>query len=86
MDEKLLMHRLLTMNEVLSMEYESLAIEKVGRKWKVIGSTDEWIFKRFFNRKWKAKIAVEVYKSGGRWKDYCKKINLEPSHRSVTVL
>ena len=82
MDEKLLMHRLLTISEVLSMGDGSLAIEKVGRKWKVIGSTDEWIFKRYFNRKWKAKIAVEVYKSGGRWKDYCEKINLEPSHRS----
>ena len=22
----------------------------------MIGSTDEWIFERFFNRKWKAKI------------------------------
>ena len=48
------------------MESESLAIEKVGRKWKVIGSTDEWIFRRAFNRKWKAKITVEVYESGRR--------------------
>ena len=64
------------------MESEFLRIEKIGRKWKVIGSTDEWIFRRVFNRKWKAKIAVEVYKSGGKWKEYCERINQEPSHRS----
>ena len=64
------------------MEYESFVIEKVGRKWKVVGSADEWIFRRVFNRKWKAKIAVEVYKSGGKWKDYREKINQELSHRS----
>ena len=63
------------------MESESLEIEKVGRKWKVVGSTDEWIFRRVFNRKWKAKIAVEVCKSGGKWKEYCKRINQVPSHR-----
>ena len=48
----------------------------------MVGSTDEWVFRRVFNRKWKARIAVEVYKSGGRWKDYCEKINQEPSYRS----
>ena len=63
------------------MKYKEMEIEKVRNKWKVIGSDDEWIFKKIFNRKWKAKIAVEVYKSGGKWKDYCIKINQHPSHR-----
>jgi hypothetical protein len=29
------------MNKIVSMEYESLAIEKIGWKWKAFGSTDE---------------------------------------------
>ena len=74
------MHRLLALNDVFAMESESLEIEKEGRKWKVVGSTDEWIFRRVFNRKWKADIAVEVYKSGGKWKEYCQNINQEPYH------
>ena len=71
-----------SLNKGLHTKNGSLVIEKVAKKWRIIGSTDEWIFKRFFNRKWKVNIAVEVYESGGKWKDYCEKINQEPSHRS----
>lgn len=62
------------------MENKSLELKKIGRKWKVGEYSDEWIFKRFFNRKWKAIAAVEVYKSGGKWKDYCTRISEEPDH------
>lgn len=34
-----------------------------------------------FNRKWKAEIAIDVYKAGGGWKEYCARIREEPDHR-----
>ena len=42
------------------MNYKEMEIEKVRNKLRVIGSDDEWIFNKLFNRKWKAKIALGV--------------------------
>jgi hypothetical protein len=67
------------------MKNKYFELEKTGRKWKVGEYSDEWIFKRTFNRKWKPIAAVEVYKSGGKWKDYCKRISEEPCHRNEPV-
>jgi len=45
-------------------------IEKVGRKWIVKGEGDGWIYKKTFPTKWKAEVAMEVFKDGGRISDY----------------
>lgn len=63
------------------MAQSTFEIKKAGRKWKVGEYRDEWLFRKVFNRKWKAEIAVDVYKTGGGWKDYCARISNEPSHR-----
>jgi len=48
-------------------------IEKVGRKWVVKGKGNGWIFNKIFPTKWKAEVALEVFKEGGRVSDYWKK-------------
>ena len=47
-----------------------MRIEKVGRKWVVKGKGSGWIFNKTFPTKWKAEVALEVFKDGGRVSDY----------------
>ena len=50
-----------------------MEIKKVGRKWIIQGKGKGWIFNRTFPAKWKAEIALEVFKEGGRTSDYWEK-------------
>jgi len=45
-------------------------LTKVGRKWAIEGKGEGWVFNRMFPTKWKAEIALEVSKKGGRLSDY----------------
>ena len=49
-----------------------MRIVKVGRKWAVEGVGEGWIFNKRFPTKWKATLALEVFKKGGRVSDYWK--------------
>ena len=49
-----------------------MKIVKVGRKWVIKGKGEGWIFKKKFPTKWKAEVALEVFKKGGRVSDYWK--------------
>jgi len=49
-----------------------MRVEKVGRKWIIEGKGKGWIFGRTFPMKWKAQIALEVFKEGGKVSDYWK--------------
>jgi len=46
---------------------------KYGRKWRVEGDGEGWIFKKTFPAKWKAELATQVFQKGGRVSDYWKK-------------
>ena len=50
-----------------------ITIVKVGRKWLIQGEGSGWIFNKKFPTKWKAEVALEVFKKGGRVSDYWKK-------------
>lgn len=50
-----------------------MKVEKVGRKWIVKRDGKGWIYNKTFPTKWKAEVAVEVFKTGGRVSDYWKK-------------
>ncbi|MCH8878050.1 MAG: restriction endonuclease [Chloroflexi bacterium] len=45
-------------------------ISKSGRSWIVEGDGRGWVYKRTFPTRWKAKLAVDVFKKGGRVSDY----------------
>ena len=47
-----------------------MKLVKHGRKWRVEGEVEGWIFKKTFPAKWKAKLAMEVFQKGGRVSDY----------------
>ncbi len=47
-----------------------MKVVKKGRKWFIEGNGNGWIFNRSFPTKWKAEIALEVFKEGGRVSDY----------------
>lgn len=51
-----------------------MKIEKKGKKWIVKGDGKEWIYNKTFLTKWKAEVAVEVFKEGGRVSDYWNKL------------
>jgi len=50
-----------------------MRIVKVEKKWKIEGEGKGWIFDRMFPTKWKAEVALEVFKEGGKVSDYWKK-------------
>jgi len=50
-----------------------MKIVKDGRKWAIRGEGEGWIFNRKFPTKWKAEIALEVFKEGGKVSDYWKR-------------
>ncbi len=47
-----------------------MRVEKAENKWIVVGEGEGWVFNRTFPRKWKAEIALDVFKVGGRVSDY----------------
>ena len=47
-----------------------MKLVKKGRKWIVEGKGNGWIFEKTFPAKWKAQIAMKVFKEGGRVSDY----------------
>jgi hypothetical protein len=47
-----------------------MKLEKVGRKWVIKGNGKGWIYKKRFPTKWKAEVALGVFKEGGRVSDY----------------
>jgi len=50
-----------------------MKIIRTGRKWKIEGNGNGWIFNRTFPRKFKAEIALKVYQEGGNITQYWKK-------------
>ena len=52
-----------------------MRIVRVGRKYRIEGAADGWVAKRSFPTKWKAEIALKVFKSGGTFRKYCEKMN-----------
>ena len=42
-----------------------MRVEKSGRKWMVSGQGDEWVLKKEYPTKWKAELALRVWKEGG---------------------
>lgn len=47
-----------------------MEIRQNGKKWIVIGCDKGWIAERTFPTKWKAVVALDVFKRGGNLKDY----------------
>ncbi len=50
-----------------------MEIIKMGRKYVIKGDGDGWAFNKTFPTKWKAEIAMEVFKDGGTIQDYWKR-------------
>lgn len=65
-----------------------MKLVKEGRKWIIEGDGEGWIFNKRFPSKWKAEIALKVFKNGGRVSDYWKEARryaesrpiIEPKH------
>ncbi len=49
---------------------DRMKVEKSGKKWIVAGGGDGWVLKKKFPTKWKAELALRVWKKGGRVSDY----------------
>lgn len=49
-----------------------MKLTKVKNKWVIKGKGEGWILNKTFPTKWKAEIALEVFKKGGRVSDYWK--------------
>jgi len=47
-----------------------MKVKKTGKKWIVAGHGDGWVLKKEFPTKWKAEMALRVWKKGGRVSDY----------------
>ena len=59
-----------------------MKVEKSGKKWIVSGPGDGWVLKKKYPRKWKAELALRVWKEGGRVSDYWAASREEQSKRS----
>ena len=59
-----------------------MKIEKSGTKWIVSGQGDGWVLKRHYPTKWKAELALRVWKDGGRASDYFAAARGEKDRRS----
>jgi len=55
------------MNRHSSREFQ---IAKCGWSYQVEGPGEGWVFEKKYSRKWRAKIAIEVFCEGGRVSDY----------------
>ena len=58
-----------------------MKVEKAGRKWVIKGDGDGWVFDKQFRTKWRAEIACEVFKIGGKFSDYRSKVKEEIQKR-----
>jgi len=47
-----------------------MVIEREGEKWIVKGEGNGWIFIKRFPTKWKAEVALRIFKRGGKVSDY----------------
>jgi hypothetical protein len=47
-----------------------MKVIRTGRKWKIEGNGNGWVFNKTFPRKFKAEIALRVYQEGGTVKQY----------------
>ncbi len=47
-----------------------MKVVKAGRKWAIEGQGEGWIFDKKFPTKWKAEIALGVFKKGGKVSEY----------------
>ena len=59
-----------------------MRVVKSGSKWIVSGQGDGWILKREYPNKWKAALALRVWKEGGRVSDYWAAAREEKDRRS----
>ena len=59
-----------------------MRVEKSGRKWMVSGQGDEWVLKKEYPTKWKAELALRVWKEGGRVSDFWAAARKEKERRS----
>ena len=55
-----------------------MELVKIGRKWMIEGDDEGWIFNKRFPMKWKAQLAMKVFKKGGRVSDYWKEARKHP--------
>jgi len=55
-----------------------MEIQRKGRKFIIQGDGTGWVFNRTFPTKWKALIALEVFKKGGGVSDYFKAAREQP--------
>jgi len=62
-----------------------MEIVNIGRKWKVVGQGDGWIFRKTLPTKWKAVIAVRVFEQGGRVSDYWSEARKEAARRPLRI-
>lgn len=60
-----------------------MLVVRHGRKYGIEGVTEGWVTTRLFPRKWKAEIALEVFREGGTFRNYCAKMNEALSERPV---
>jgi len=58
-------------------------VVRYGRKYRIEGVTEGWVTTRSFPTKWKAEIALEVFKAGGTFRNYCVKMNEALRERPV---
>jgi hypothetical protein len=58
-----------------------MKIVKRGSSYAVEGSGDGWLFNRTYPARWKAKLAIEVFKKGGRVSDYWREAREEADAR-----
>ncbi len=59
-----------------------MRVEKSGKKWMVSGQGDEWVLKKEYPTKWKAELALRVWKEGGRISDFWAAAREEKESRS----
>ncbi len=78
------------MLNILGIDKVFVKLVKVGRKWKIEGHGEGWIYDRTFPSKYKAEIAARVFEIGGRtsdyWKEcreYMKSQNTRIPHRAI---
>jgi hypothetical protein len=67
-----------------------MKLKKEGRKWVIQGDVNEddnkgWIFRKKFPTKWKAEIAINVFKEGGRVSDYWEKVRKISNERPKRI-
>ncbi len=87
MDEVLCFMRNELYIDYSKQKFDVMEIIKMGRKYLIKGDEEGWVFNKNFPTKWKAEIALEVFKDGGSVQDYWKRKKHReenPIHRNPT--